>query len=160
VLQKLLQHQGDEPPDPRGFRDDLPSDLIPILRTMMAKSPGKRYPSPAELCTDLVSFANRNGIPAVGSSGLVLLSTAEQEPPAWRRHLTWAVPLAILLVVTAFLHFYWTFMTPAEAPPPLDTPAAAPEIPSPNPKSSPDAGDSKVIFAWPRNPGVRDKLKA
>jgi serine/threonine protein kinase len=142
VLQKLLQHQGDEPSDPRGFRDDLPSDLMPILRTMMAKSPAKRYPSPAELCADLISFANRNGIPAVGNSGLVLLSTAEQELPSWRRHLTWALPLAILLVVAGFLHFYWTFITPVETPPPIEAPVDGPEIPLPNASLQRSAGDS------------------
>lgn len=155
VLQKLLQHQGDEPPDPRGFRDDLPGDLLPILRTMMAKSPSKRYPSPAELCADLISFAGRNGIPAVGSSGLVLLSTAEQEPPAWRRHLTWAVPLAILLIVAGFLHFWWTFMTPVETPPPFNSPAVSPEIPTPSPNSQSGTGDTQVILESPKAPGFR-----
>ncbi|MCC7086637.1 MAG: serine/threonine protein kinase [Pirellulales bacterium] len=124
VLQKLLQHQGDEPPDPRTFRNDLPSDLLPILRTMMAKSPARRYPSPAELCTDLVAFANRNGIPAVGSSGLMLLSTAEHAPVPWRRHLTWGLPLAILLVVVGLLQLWWAITVPAAVPPRIETPSA------------------------------------
>jgi serine/threonine protein kinase len=138
VLQKLLQHQGDEPPDPRDFRDDLPDDLVPILRTMMAKSPAKRFQSPAELCTDLVAFANRNGIPAVGTSGLVLLSTSEQAPPQWRRHLTWAVPLAILFIVAGLLNVFWSLTTDPAIPPKPSASSVAPE-----PASVPAALDSK-----------------
>jgi serine/threonine protein kinase len=129
VLQKLLQHQGDDPPPPSDFRDDLPSDLMPILRQMMAKSPAKRYQTPAELCTDLVAFANRNGIPAVGTSGLVMLSTTEQAPPEWRRHLTWAVPLAILVIVAGLLQIWWSLTTPPAVPPQFETPTAAPLSP-------------------------------
>src|SRR5437763_5879774 len=36
VLQKLLQHQGDEPADPREFRPDLPDDLVRLLWRMLA----------------------------------------------------------------------------------------------------------------------------
>jgi serine/threonine-protein kinase len=131
VLQKLLQHQGDDPSDPREFRDDLPNDLLTILRTMMAKSPAKRYQSAAELCADLIAFANRNGIPAVGSSGLVMLSTTERAPAQWRRHLTWALPLAILVVVAGLLQIWWNLTTPPDIPPDLSAPpAVAPVQPS------------------------------
>jgi serine/threonine protein kinase len=136
VLQKLLQHQGDDPADPREFRDDLPNDLLTILRTMMAKSPAKRYQTPAELCTDLVSFANRNGIPAVGSSGLVLLSTTQKAAPEWRRHLTWALPLAILLIVAGLLQIWWSLTTPQDIPPNPNVPSSV--SPPQNPAALPD----------------------
>ena len=39
VLQKLLAHQGDEPPDPRQFCVELPDDVYRILKRMLAKAP-------------------------------------------------------------------------------------------------------------------------
>ena len=49
VLQKLLQHQGDDPPDVRAVRPDLPEEVSRVLRKMMAKDPGRRYQDPAKL---------------------------------------------------------------------------------------------------------------
>ena len=43
MLQKLLQHQGDQPPDVRQFRPELPEDVNRILRKMLAKDPRHRY---------------------------------------------------------------------------------------------------------------------
>ena len=39
VLQKLLQHQAEDPVDPRQFRPDLPSEIGAILAKMLAKNP-------------------------------------------------------------------------------------------------------------------------
>jgi serine/threonine-protein kinase len=36
VLQKLLQHQGDSPPDPREFRPELPAEVTNILAGLLA----------------------------------------------------------------------------------------------------------------------------
>ena len=33
VLQKLLQHQGDEPPDLRQFRPDVPESVVEVIDT-------------------------------------------------------------------------------------------------------------------------------
>ena len=62
VLQKLLQHQGDQPPDIRQFRPDLPEELSRVLRKMMAKDPRHRYASSAELATDLLALAEQIGL--------------------------------------------------------------------------------------------------
>ena len=62
VLQKLLQHQGDEPPDVRQFRPDLPEELSRVLRKMMAKDPRHRYASSAELAVDLLALAEQIGL--------------------------------------------------------------------------------------------------
>jgi serine/threonine protein kinase len=46
-------------PDPRDFNDDISQDLAKIVMRMMAKSPGERYQTPAEVADSLkkVSFA-------------------------------------------------------------------------------------------------------
>src|SRR5204863_7405654 len=43
VLQKLLQHQGEEPSDVSELRPDVPYELSRILRTLLAKNPARRY---------------------------------------------------------------------------------------------------------------------
>lgn len=42
VLQKLLQHQGDHPPDPRGVRPELPGEVTHIVSRLLAKNPAQR----------------------------------------------------------------------------------------------------------------------
>ncbi len=49
VLQKLLQHQGDQPPDVRQFRPELPEGVSRVLRRTLAKEPRHRYPDPTEM---------------------------------------------------------------------------------------------------------------
>ena len=73
VLQKLLQHQGDEPPDPREFRADLPDDLVRIVWRMLAKSPEQRYQSPDELVADLLTFAANHGLRTTSPAAITWL---------------------------------------------------------------------------------------
>ncbi len=42
-----------EVPDPKAVNENLPDDLVAVIRRMMAKDPGDRYQSPAELLEDL-----------------------------------------------------------------------------------------------------------
>ena len=54
VLQKLLQHQGDQPPDVRQFRPELPDGVTRVLRRTLAKDPRHRYTDAAEMVADPV----------------------------------------------------------------------------------------------------------
>ena len=54
VLQKLLQHQGDAPPDIREFRPELSDEFARVLRKMLEKNPRRRYTTPNELTADLL----------------------------------------------------------------------------------------------------------
>ncbi|MFO0899533.1 MAG: serine/threonine-protein kinase [Pirellulales bacterium] len=112
VLQKLLQHQGDEPPDPREVRPDLPVELTQIVRRMMAKSPAQRYQSPRALIADLSNLAARLNLP------LAPLDQGWMPAPApsfdWARQLNWALPVAALLVIVLVLDALWR---PSNAPP-------------------------------------------
>ena len=97
VLQKLLQHQEDVPPDLRSHRDDLVPEIRSLVRTMLAKSPDDRFQTPADLISTLVAVAEQANIP---------LSRPAASSPLWigapvdspvRRHLPWIIPTAILV---------------------------------------------------------------
>ena len=99
VLQKLLQHQADEPPDPRGVaRPILPEELLKILHRMLAKSPTQRYQQPAALMPDLLALASKYGLPAPATSSSLWPKTADFRQPLVIRHLPWLVPVGVLLV--------------------------------------------------------------
>jgi serine/threonine protein kinase len=119
VLQKLLQHQGDEPADPRTFRPELPEDLIQIMRRMLAKSPDKRFASPAELVAELAAFAQRHGLPATPTTSVVWMSPEQMPVSFWERHLPWIVPLAVLVLLVAVMNLFWSHDSGTAAPPPL-----------------------------------------
>jgi serine/threonine protein kinase len=119
VLQKLLQHQGDEPPDPRTCRSDLPDDLMRILDRMLAKSPERRYQRAEDLVADLTTFAGRHGLDAAGSGSLVWIPPSEVSPTPWERHMPWVVPVALLFVIVAVLGVVWSHEADQAGPPPL-----------------------------------------
>jgi serine/threonine-protein kinase len=106
VLQKLLQHNSDDPIDPREFNPDLPAALTTLMRKMLAKDPARRYQTPTELVADLVHFSEQFGL----RQGDMQLTSNWTEtgggPTAVTRHLTWLVP-ALGLIVAFFALEWW-----------------------------------------------------
>jgi serine/threonine-protein kinase len=100
VLQKLLQHQSEEPTDPRGLRADLPDDLLRILRRMLVKAPNQRYQEPAALMRDLIAVANNSGLPTPATISSLWPSSAQRRRRPLVRHLPWLAPVAVLLVAS------------------------------------------------------------
>jgi serine/threonine protein kinase len=129
VLQKLLQHQGDEPPDPRNFRPELPDDLLRIMNRMLAKSPDKRFATPAELVAELAAFSQRHGFPVTPTVSVVWAPPQQTPLETWERHLPWAAPVALLLIVVAALGFIWSQNSDDAVPPPIHNPAGQIEQP-------------------------------
>ena len=106
VLQKLLQHQGDEPPDVRRLRPDLPEELSRVMRKMMAKDPRHRYASSVELDVDLLALADQIGLRPMSPTSRVWLTPPDRSVSFFQRHLPWMAPVAALLcVVLAVDHF-------------------------------------------------------
>jgi serine/threonine protein kinase len=128
VLQKLLQHQGDEPADPRLVRQELPDDLVRIMNRMLAKAPEKRYAIPDELMADLTAFAGRHGLVAAPSSRFVWLSPGQLQMSFWERHLPWIVPLVALLLLIGAMSLIWSRDGDQAGPPPIHT--ASPSSPN------------------------------
>ena len=98
-LQKLLQHQGDEPPDVRQLRPDLPEELSRVMRKMMAKDPRHRYASSAELAVDLLALADQIGLRPMSPTSRVWLTPPDRSVSFFQRHVPWMAPVAALLCV-------------------------------------------------------------
>ena len=77
VLQKLLDHQGKNAPDPRDRNPDVPRELSRIVRKMMASNPEDRYWSPQALTHDLLMLASESGLRPVHPDGLTWRSETE-----------------------------------------------------------------------------------
>jgi eukaryotic-like serine/threonine-protein kinase len=105
VLQKLLQHQGDQPPDIRQFRPDLPEEVSRVLRKMMAKEPRHRHGSCEELATDLLALAAHIGLQPVIPTSKVWLAPPGPSVSLFQRHLPWMAPVAALVCVVLLVHY-------------------------------------------------------
>jgi serine/threonine-protein kinase len=57
LMQKLMQHQSVEPAGVGQFREDVPSEVVLILKRMMAKRPESRFQTPAAVALALLPFA-------------------------------------------------------------------------------------------------------
>lgn len=124
-LQKLLSHQGDEPPPLFTLRGDVPADLAAVVGRMLSKQPELRYQNPAELTQALLQVADGLGVtrPGIASfSGQFPRGNASR----WRRHLPWLVPAGLLLAGVAAMAAFWH---PDEAASNLgDDPLVAPRV--------------------------------
>lgn len=125
VLQKLLAHQGDPPPDIRELRPDVPEMLAAILGTMLAKRPDERFQTPIDLSAALTGCIEQLGL----TPPPVALSTymGSWKPPViwWRRHLPWLVPFACLAATVLVLAILWHRDAPAPNFPKLQLPRPA-----------------------------------
>lgn len=105
VLQKLLQHQSEEPPNPKVLRPEVPDVVVKLLRRMMAKSPRQRFQSAEELVQTLRILLGEEVRPNKSSA---TRDFSPRRDSRWRRHLPWAIPVAILLGTTLVLDRWWS----------------------------------------------------
>lgn len=115
VLQKLLQHQGDEAPDPALKNRQVPENLSIVVRKMMAKDPRRRYQTPEQLVRDLLLVAGVMGLRSASPEGLVWLAAQHDRTSFWERHLAWMVTAALLLVIVGYMEFGGLYATPPAA---------------------------------------------
>ncbi len=138
VLQKLLHHQEDTPPDVRSLNSKVPAHLASIVEKLMAKDRDRRYQTPEQLVRDLLLVAGALGLRSLNPEGLVWMTVTP--PPAWERHLVWGIPALAFSVVVATLT-WWGQEEP--------TPTTSPDAPSKWTASSP-----KSITGRERRPDV------
>ncbi len=108
VLQKLLQHQGDEPADPRQFCPNLPDDLLRIMKRLLAKSPDDRYQDPGELVADLSISAGRLGLRPSAPGSMVWLASPPRRRSQFQRHIPWVGPAVALIIIVIVLNVIWS----------------------------------------------------
>ena len=121
MLQKLLQHQGDEPPDVREANPAIPVEVAAVVKKMMRKLPDDRYQTPESLILDLREIAEMIGVSLSGRGGSELATERRSAVPSTSR-----TPAAIVCVV--FLAFvavlYWSPGESAPSLPVVETPIA------------------------------------
>ncbi|MGL4593731.1 MAG: serine/threonine protein kinase [Thermoguttaceae bacterium] len=117
VLQKLLQHQGDKPPDIRSFSPHVPADMAAIIQRMMAKDPAQRFQTPSILLDILVSIAKRIGLQQVTPGKMVWGMAPTSKRSTWIRHLPWIGSISMLCFLAVCLNFYWNRNSRFELPP-------------------------------------------
>lgn len=98
VLQKLLSHSSETPPDPRDLRADLPEELSAVAMKLMAKLPIQRYQRPSELSAELMKLCEKLGFVAPTARGL-LLPNQESVATKFAQHLPWLVPVCLLFAI-------------------------------------------------------------
>lgn len=106
ALQKLLQHQSERPPDLRTFRSDVPDSVSRLLRRMLAKAPGDRQQSSAELVGELAAILDELGVPLPYAAATLPWTMPARPTPRWRRHAAWFVPVAALLTMGALVDLF------------------------------------------------------
>ena len=159
ALQKLLRHNGVDPPDVRLFRPELPPAIGPLLAKMLAKRPVQRQQSAEELVAEIERIARDLGYD-IGSAGVELTPAHQGQHSAWAQWgITVIAPIVVLGFALAVLEFAtrrsderWqlrpavatspigrTPEAPAIEPPPenpasaLENPGTSTSIPSPSP---------------------------
>jgi serine/threonine-protein kinase len=98
AVQKLLDHQGERPPDLRSFRSDIPDSTAVLVRRMLAKAPGDRQQTPVELAAEVADILDELGLPLPQGTSHVAWSTFRRPVTQWRRYASWAAPIAALLL--------------------------------------------------------------
>ncbi len=116
VLQKLLQHQADSPPDPRADRPELPPAVSQILSRLLAKDPNQRYQAASELIDELAALGQSLGMPLSGSHTMRVAPRPQAPQAVWLRHVPWAAPIAALLLIVVGLDVYWSSASESETP--------------------------------------------
>ncbi len=107
VLQKLLQHQGDEPPDVREFQPGVPAEIAQLVQKMMAKDPRHRFQTPGALLRALTEVAGMLGLRPTGPGNTVWVLQPTSKPSFFLRHLPWVSGVVLLLVCVFGLSLYW-----------------------------------------------------
>lgn len=105
VLQKLLDHQGKDAPDPRIKNRRVSPELAAIVKMMMASDPRRRYQTADVLIRDLLVMANTLGLRSVSSEGLMWLSAQSSPETFWERHASWLATAVGLLLIVGYLKF-------------------------------------------------------
>jgi len=103
AVEKLLQHQGEQPPVLQSLRSELPDSIDTLVQRMLAKHPADRPQTSSQLVGELAGILEDLGLPLPQALAPLPTATNRHRKTAWQRHAPWAVPLAGLIAVGSWL---------------------------------------------------------
>lgn len=104
VLQKLLDHQGKEAPDPASINRRIPDFVSAIVRRMMNSDRNNRHQNADQLIRDLTHAAGHLGLRGVNPEGLVWVASKSATTSWVAGNAGWLGTVAVLLGVVGILH--------------------------------------------------------
>ena len=116
VLQKLLDHQGKEPPDPATRNRLVPAELSAIVKKMMATKPKNRYGTPDELLVDLGRLAQAFGLQAVDPESYIWTIPEVKPERFWERHFGWIATVGLLFAIVIGIERFPKWSASVSAP--------------------------------------------
>ena len=105
MLQKLLDHQAKDVPDPRAKNRFLSSDLSAIVQKMMAPDPLGRYQSPEHLIRDLLYVADSMGLEKIPGEGRIWMSGQDIRQSFLQKHGGWLISAVVLMAFVSYLKY-------------------------------------------------------
>lgn len=106
VLQKLLDHQGGDTPDPAAKNRHVTPELSIVVRRMMASDPKRRYATPDDVIQQLLVLAGQLGLRAVSGDGLIWAGSRSGLGKFWGKNLPWMLTASVLILVVVILDRY------------------------------------------------------
>src|SRR5271166_4699745 len=144
VLQKLLQHQEEPPPEIRGLNPAVPIELSRIIGRLLAKNRDRRYQSPEQLVRDLMVIAGQLGVPVMAADQHAWITSGHHV--TWERHLIWFFPALAFCVVVAGLVWWGRELTnPAPSEHGFSAIRASRTDPGSRGRSAPPAGQAAPL---------------
>jgi len=122
MLQKLLSHTSEAPPDPIEFRDDVPPRLNDMLARMLAKNPDHRHQDASDLLGDIVFLAEEQNIKLNDRNSSVVIERTVVQDTGLMRHVPWLIPLLVLVATAIGLQ---AFQGVPSQPPTIQKPTEA-----------------------------------
>lgn len=105
AVQKMLDHQGKDPPDVRQKNKQVPRAMAAIVQRMMMTSPDQRYQAPGQLLADLIHLAGQMGLRSVPAEGIVWRRVPVTKVRDISGSLFLAGAIAVICVTALVMHF-------------------------------------------------------
>lgn len=168
AVQKMLDHQGKEPPDIRQKNKSVPKVMAAIVQRMMTTSPEDRYQAPGQLLADLIDLATHMGLRSVPAEGIVWRRVPVTKVRDISGSLFLAGAIAVICVTALIMHFLPANSNSDGTPSDLQwlseatLPRTDQSSTEPNPatptgvKPNSENDDSAALAATDTSPGVDD----
>lgn len=105
VLQKLLDHQAKDAPDPAAINPRVPENLSAVVRRMMNSDRSRRQQTADQLLRELTHVAGTLRLRGVNPEGLVWTASGRSNGRGWRGQ------TGLIITVAVFLLIVWTLQT-------------------------------------------------